>query len=66
VSPLADGRHGRGVEHVVLSGATEVIRHPARRRRVHGHVIIVIVVVVVATSESESADRKYESEDQKQ
>jgi len=46
VSPLADGRHGHGVQHVVLFGATEVIRHPARGRSVHGHVIVVVVVIV--------------------
>jgi len=46
VPPLADGCHGHGVQHVVLSGTTEVIRHPTRGRRVHGHVFVVVVAVV--------------------
>jgi len=46
VPPLANGRHGHGVQHVVLSGATEVIRHTARGRRVHSHIIVVVAVIV--------------------
>lgn len=41
--PSVEDRHGRLVEHVVLFGAVEVVRHAARRRRVNGRATVVAV-----------------------
>lgn len=41
--PSVERRRGRLVEHVVLFGAVEIVRHAARGRRVDGRAAVVAV-----------------------